>query len=323
MPEAKKYVDIGNLGTFQDCMEDWVNAKTRTLTKAEYDLLPTSEKNNGTIYYITDIGASTLEDVEWSDIKNKPIPTSGDASSTQIVMGNDTRLTNSRTPLAHTHTVTDITNFPSSLPASDVSDWAKASTKPSYTAAEVGAIDATTKGVAGGVAELDSNGLVPTSQLPSFVDDVLEYSSSSLFPIQGETGKIYVDLTTNKTYRWGGSSYVEISESLALGTTSSTAYRGDHGLEAYNHSLVTSGNPHNVTATDVGLGSPLTGAIMASSPTSTQIYSVSPAEMRKIIKQVLLGGDGTTDFTAEELANLRGMSTNSQTLSNISIETAS
>lgn len=92
------------------------------------------------------------------------------------------------------------------------------------------------KGSANGVAELDANGLVPSSQLPSYVDDVLEYASVSAFPSTGETGKIYVALDTNKTYRWSGSEYVEISASLALGETSSTAYRGDRGKTAYDHS---------------------------------------------------------------------------------------
>lgn len=73
------------------------------------------------------------------------------------------------------------------------------------------------------------DGKVPSSQLPSYVDDVLEYASTSQFPATGESGKIYVALDTNKTYRWGGSDYVEISESLALGETSSTAYAGDKG----------------------------------------------------------------------------------------------
>ena len=91
-------------------------------------------------------------------------------------------------------------------------------------------------GVAGGVAELDSNGKVPSSQLPSYVDDVVEYASISAFPATGESGKIYIALDTNKTYRWTGSVYVEISPSLALGETSSTAYRGDRGKTAYDHS---------------------------------------------------------------------------------------
>jgi len=90
-------------------------------------------------------------------------------------------------------------------------------------------------GTANGVAELDSNGKVPSSQLPSYVDDVLEYDSKSAFPAIGESGKIYVARDTNKTYRWSGTAYVEISESLALGETSSTAYRGDRGKVAYDH----------------------------------------------------------------------------------------
>lgn len=138
--------------------------------------------------------------------------------------------------------------------AKDVYAWAKASTKPSYTASEVGAIATSAKGANGGVAELDSAGKVPSSQLPSFVDDVLEYDSLSNFPTTGETGKIYIAKDTNKTYRWSGTTYVEISASLALGETSSTAYRGDRGKTAYDHSQVTSGNPHNVTKSDVGLG---------------------------------------------------------------------
>lgn len=84
-------------------------------------------------------------------------------------------------------------------------------------------------GVANGVAGLDANGLVPTSQLPAYVDDVLEYASRSTFPATGETGKIYVALDTNLTYRWSGTEYVEISPSLALGETSSTAYAGNKG----------------------------------------------------------------------------------------------
>ena len=92
------------------------------------------------------------------------------------------------------------------------------------------------KGAANGVAELGSDGKVPSAQLPSYVDDVLEYASLSAFPATGESGKIYVALDTNKTYRWSGSAYVEISPSLALGETSSTAYRGDRGKTAYDHS---------------------------------------------------------------------------------------
>ena len=86
-----------------------------------------------------------------------------------------------------------------------------------------------TKGQPGGLAELDSTGKVPAAQLPSYVDDVLEFSTKDQFPQTGETGKIYVSKDTNLTYRWTGTQYLEISQSLALGETPSTAYPGDKG----------------------------------------------------------------------------------------------
>lgn len=118
-------------------------------------------------------------------------------------------------------------------------------------AADVGAIPATQKGQAGGVAELDSTGKVPAAQLPSYVDDVQEFDTLSAFPETGEDGIIYIASDTNLTYRWSGSQYVEISPSLALGETASTAYRGDRGKTAYDHSQTT-GNPHNTTYGEVG-----------------------------------------------------------------------
>lgn len=86
-----------------------------------------------------------------------------------------------------------------------------------------------TKGQPSGLAELDSTGKVPAAQLPSYVDDVLEFSTKDQFPQTGETGKIYVAKDTNLTYRWTGTQYLEISQSLALGETPSTAYPGDKG----------------------------------------------------------------------------------------------
>ena len=109
-------------------------------------------------------------------------------------------------------------------------------------------------------------GIIPAANLPSFVDDVIEgYLSGGKFyktknsdgiyatEIAAESGKIYVNLNDNKTYRWTGSGYAVISETLALGETSSTAYRGDRGKVAYDHSQKT-GNPHGTTKADLGLG---------------------------------------------------------------------
>lgn len=112
---------------------------------------------------------------------------------------------------------------------------------------DVKAIPVSQKGVANGVASLGDDGKVISAQLPSFVDDVLEgyvsddsatfyKDSKKSSAYTAEAGKIYVDLTNNKTYRWSGSKYIVISETLALGTTASTAFPGDKGHAAYTHS---------------------------------------------------------------------------------------
>lgn len=106
------------------------------------------------------------------------------------------------------------------------------------------------------------DGKVPSSQLPSFVDDVLEYTNFASLPSTGESGKIYVTLNDNKTWRWGGSSYVQVNEGVVLGETSSTAYRGDRGKAAYDHSQAT-GNPHGTAMADI---SGLVSALAALQP---------------------------------------------------------
>ena len=82
----------------------------------------------------------------------------------------------------------------------------------------------------------------------------MEYDSQRAFPETGEDGKIYIAKDTNLTYRWSGSQYMEISASLALGETESTAYRGDRGKAAYDHSQITKGNPHGTHGGGRGRG---------------------------------------------------------------------
>lgn len=127
----------------------------------------------------------TKGDIGTASAKN--VPASGDAGNSEVVLGSDSRLTDSR-------------------PASDVSSWAKQATKPSYTASEVGAIPSTDKGANGGVAELDSNGLVPASQLPSYNDQTPTFTEAStrnniasgekLSVIFGKIQKFFNDLKT-------------------------------------------------------------------------------------------------------------------------------
>ncbi len=178
-------------------------------------------------------------------------------------------------------------------------------------------MNAALKGAAGGVAELGSDGKVHAAQLPSFVDDVIEgYFYNSKFyketahttEIAGESGKIYTDLATNKTYRWSGSTFVVISDTVTLGETSSSAYRGDRGKVAYDHSQsahartdatkvadsATNGNilinnvetnvythpgsgtnPHGTTKSDVGLGNVPNVATNSQTPSYTEATALA------------------------------------------------
>jgi len=129
------------------------------------------------------------------------------------------------------------------------------------------------KGSANGYAPLDSSSLVPAVNLPSYVDDVLEYANLAGFPATGEDSKIYVTEDTNLTYRWTGTVYVEISASLALGETSASAYRGDRGKTAYDHSqvvhdkaLVGLGNVDNTSDLTKHNNTDLTGTPTAPTP---------------------------------------------------------
>ncbi|MBX7271131.1 pyocin knob domain-containing protein [Stutzerimonas chloritidismutans] len=90
-----------------------------------------------------------------------------------------------------------------------------------------GKINTTERGVSGGVATLDQFARIPPSQLPSYVDDVLEYLTTAEFPATGETGKIYIAINQGtaanptRQYRWTGSVYAEINPSP--GTTDALA----------------------------------------------------------------------------------------------------
>lgn len=138
------------------------------------------------------------------------------------------------------------------------------------------------KGQANGVAELDASGLVPVAQLPSYVDDVIDayvreegtaLNADWLSATDGgealtpEANKIYVivseDEYQNRTYRWSGTTYVEISASLALGTTSSTAFRGDYGQQIYDATINGKNVRDNPTLTYTDVGADQAGAATA------------------------------------------------------------
>jgi hypothetical protein len=156
-----------------------------------------------------------------------------------------------------------------------------------------GKLSTTLKGAVNGLAELDATGKVPSSQLPAFVDDVLEYANLSSFPVTGESGKIYIAVDTNLQYRWSGTQYVIISASLALGETSSTAYRGDRGKIAYDHSQILSGNPHNTTKADIGLAN-----VDNTSDANKNVLSATKLTTARAINGVSF--DGTANITIED-----------------------
>lgn len=128
------------------------------------------------------------------------------------------------------------------------------------TLADLGGIPMSQKGEPNGLATLDNDGKVPSGQLPSYVDDVLEFPKLSDFPAEGETGKIYVAKDSNKTYRWSGTIYIEISQSeihkfvgTITGDGSKTEFDINHGLntkdivvEVYDNS-----SPYDTVIVDV------------------------------------------------------------------------
>ena len=109
------------------------------------------------------------------------------------------------------------------------------------------------RGAANGVCPLGSDSKIPNAYLPSYVDDVLEYASYSNFPTTGEAGKIYVAKDTNKTYRWSGTQYTEISASIALGETTGTAYDGGKGKDLADRFNIVENNYVEKSSTN-GLG---------------------------------------------------------------------
>lgn len=123
------------------------------------------------------------------------------------------------------------------------------------------------------------DGKISSSVLPSYVDDVLEYDNKSSFPSAGETGKIYVDKSTNLTYRWGGSSYVEISPSIALGEVENTAYPGNLG-QANAHDIVAilDGNSTVGKAESDGNGNNIVNTYATKTELSKKAYTTGYSE---------------------------------------------
>lgn len=142
-------------------------------------------------------------------------------------------------------------------------------------------LDSYLLGIPNGIAELDTQGFVVNTQLPSYVDDVLEFANFASLPSIGESGKIYITIDDNLTYRWSGSVYATISSTIALGETSTTAYRGDRGKIAYDHSQLT----HDKTF--IGLGN-VDNTSDANKPVSTAQQTALNLKVDKVTGSSLL-----------------------------------
>lgn len=231
-----------------------VESKLGNVSKVAGQLIITTDVGN--IYF----DASTSNRILIANKYTLPVATSnalgGVKSGTDITVdasGNVSVNDNS-----HAHTIANITGLQSSLDAK---------------------LNTSLKGANGGLATLDSSGHVPTSQLPSYVDDVLEFNTKSGFPKTGEAGKIYVDLTTNLTYRWSGTEYIEISPSIALGRTSSTAFPGDAGKaleDKINKTVGSTSKPVYLSSgTFTECGSSLGVSITGNAATATKLQNAS------------------------------------------------
>lgn len=195
-----------------------------------------------------------------TSVKGKvQLAANNESAANKAVQSNDTRMSNARMPTAH---AASHIGGPDDL--------------------GLGTAALLDVGVADGVCGLDSSGKVSSSNLPSYVDDVIEVANYAALPVAGETGKIYVTLDDNLTYRWTGSAYVEISKSLALGETSSTAYRGDHGKTAYDHSQAAHA-PSDADKTQ----SAISGAGGKTTPSDNDILALLDSDASNALKKLL------------------------------------
>jgi hypothetical protein len=146
------------------------------------------------------------------------------------------------------------------------------------------------KGVNNGYASLDGGGKVPSSQLPSYVDDVIEVSSFSTLPSTGETGKIYITLDTNKIYRWSGSVYVEISSSTAVWGSITGTLSNQLDLQNALNTYYLASNPNGYTSN--------TGTVTSVALTVPSAFSVSGSPITSSGTLAITGAGNTTQYIA-------------------------
>ena len=284
---TKAQIGLGNVDDTSDENKPVSLAQEARISKVESDLtakitIHTSDKNNPHEVTKAQIG---LGDVDNTRDIDKPISTATQRALDEL----DSRLSESvTTHIADKSNPHQVTKEQVGL--SNVTNDAQ--------------VKRSEMGVASGVATLDESGKVPSSQLPSFVDDIVEADSLDEFPEVGEVGKIYLAKDTNIIYRWSGSKYVEISSSLALGETSSTAYPGDKGKETtdkVNEHVANTENPHQVTKAQVGLANVDNTSDM-DKPVSTATQAAID-KVKEDLEQSIGGGSETLTSHIENKSN--------------------
>ena len=103
------------------------------------------------------------------------------------------------------------------------------------------------KAQANGLASLDADGKLNSSQIPASLDDVLVYASYASLPATGETGKLYITSDVNGTYYWNGTSYQILNQSFvryrgSVSSLPSDPQPGDWFIAASSFSAYTSGH---------------------------------------------------------------------------------
>lgn len=168
--------------------------------------------------------------------------------------------------------------------------------------------NAANKGKANGYASLGGDGKVPADQLPSYVDDVLEFANKSNFPSTGEKGKIYVDLSTENIFRWSGSAYTEISPSLITQADIKKLQGIEDGAQKNNvtQAMIDSWNK-KISSSDLGKVklSPVGGLKWSTASTRELTYWISDLIQRTVeLKEKLDKKPDVVEMSLAEYNNL-------------------
>ena len=256
--------DHGNLsGLGDDDHAQYLHvSEVRSTTQAvKNSFLPSQTSNNGK--YLTTDGTNP----SWGSIPSGSLTFTGDVTGSGTT-GSSTALT-----LANSGVTTGTYSKVTVDAKGRVTSGANIASSDVTTALGFTPENVANKAVANGYASLDSSGKVPSNQLPSYVDDVLEYANLAAFPGTGETGKIYIAIDSAKVYRWSGSAYIEITSSpgstdsvaegstnlyftnararAALSGSSPISYSSVSGLISHAASGVTAGTYGSATAVPV------------------------------------------------------------------------